>query len=245
MKRYLLPLSMLAAVCALYAQAELSQSDVLLLQDKKEALKASNASYHEAKIAFTQQLELANPEDREALLQQWREDRAQMREQQQGLKEAISTLAGTPARAQWQRPTVPQELPADTREAMELRYDIREAKIALAQQLANAESEQHKDIVEAYRVQISTKRERLEEIHSARNSTTADVRFAVRPTPQGISAEEQARLEARNERIERINQFKEAIENASSEERSVIVETFIEDRRQARGQSSTSTVTTP
>ncbi len=207
------------------------------LSSEREAMRAElGEAMRESRQNLQEQLaQTTSAQEKRQLIRQWRADNQPLIDQKRVRREAES--AGQRP-ATWRRSEIPADLPAEEREAMTLRYELREAQIALQGQLKERGSQDGRQAIADFRQQNASKMERLHELSASRRIASQSSALEPLPIPENLPAEEKARLEARNEQIAAVNELRDSLANAAPEERRAAIAVYRE-RTAAQRESAT------
>ncbi|MBC2595673.1 hypothetical protein H5P28_15500 [Ruficoccus amylovorans] len=244
----LLALPLMAESSAGEGRASPSPQAIEAVQGDEEA-RALRESLHASREQMLAQLEQASsPQDKRAVIEQWRQQSRplieQLEQQRSGAgvesASARTSASGKKASPTWTRPPIPDNLSAAEREQFELRYDVREAQMAMLAQLENASPQQRRQVMEDFREQNAQRLTRLRELseeasvspatqsRGGQASARSSGQLELHDIPANLPAEQKARLQARNERLAAVNELTATLANASPEERRAAIDAYRE-----------------
>ncbi|MBC2595681.1 hypothetical protein H5P28_15540 [Ruficoccus amylovorans] len=246
----LLALPLMAEPSAGEGRASPSPQAIEAVQgDEAAQARALRESLHASREQMLAQLEQASsPQDKRAVIEQWRQQSRPLIEQleqqrsEAGVESASArtSASGKKASPTWTRPPIPDNLSAAEREQFELRYDVREAQMAMLAQLENASPQQRRQVMEDFREQNAQRMTRLRELseeasfsavaqsRGGQASARSSAHLELHDIPANLPAEQKARLQARNERLAAVNELTATLANASPEERRAAIDAYRE-----------------
>jgi len=206
------------------------------------------ASLHQSRQQMIEALDLATtPQEKRLIVEQWRQENEPLLERQRFLLKAESDDQQQLARQSLgasARPAIPTHLPPEERRRLELQYELQDSRMALSAQLENASPEERRQIIEAFRQQnaetMASLRELSEGAPQAKDNAIGAAQSGDRerigppqaleliPIPENLPADDKARLQARNERIQAQNELREALDSGTPEERRQAIEAYRE-----------------
>ncbi|MBK1859896.1 hypothetical protein [Cerasicoccus arenae] len=194
------------------AASEQGASYAAAVSESRTALRESRQDLHQ------QLTQATSTQERRQLLGQWRQKSHALIEHERIQRTAEHSVDNQHDRG-WLRPEIPETVPAEKREVMELRFDMREAQMTIVASIKDANPEERREVMAAFREQNALKVQRLGELSESRRSASATNALAALPIPENLSFAQRAKLESRNERLVAINNLSQALANASPEDR--------------------------
>ena len=126
------------------------------------------ASLRESREQMLEQLEQASsPQEKRAVIEQWRQKVQPLIEEQRALRNSERSTRQSRAQvspANLTRPEIPEDLPADQRERLELSFDLREARMAMLSEMEGGSPQERRAAIEKFREENTERMTRLREL---------------------------------------------------------------------------------